>query len=69
MMEEINRIKTKFFQQLSGKIRLQTAAIQEWMGSVIRRLNQADHSLLKEATALLELALWKANLDYIQRER
>ena len=63
MMEEINRINevlpnTSYSQK--------TQVIQEWMGSVIYRLNHfksAHHSLLKEATTLLELALWKANLD------
>mmetsp|Transcript_21687 Transcript_21687/g.34017 ORF Transcript_21687/g.34017 Transcript_21687/m.34017 type:complete len:82 (+) Transcript_21687:1-246(+) len=36
------------------------------MESVIRRLNHyktEHHQILKEATTLLELALWKANLD------
>ena len=43
-----------------------TEEIQQWMRSVIRRLDhyKAEHkALLKEATTLLELALWKANLD------
>ena len=41
-------------------------AVQQWMGSVNRRLDhyKAEHQkILKEATTLLELALWKANLD------
>ncbi len=43
-----------------------TQVIRRWMRSVIYRLDncKAEHnSLLKEATTLLELALWKANLD------
>jgi len=42
-----------------------TEAIQQWMRSVIHRLDhyKAEHcELLKEATTLLELTLWKANL-------
>ena len=42
-----------------------TAAIQRWMRSVINRLDHykaEHHNLMKEATTLLELALWKANL-------
>ena len=53
-----------------------TRAIQQWMGSVIRRLDHykaENQKILKEATTLLELALWKANLDdneggVVQRE-
>ena len=60
---EINRIN----QILPNTIDLhKTEAIQEWMGSVIRQLNhyKTEHNnVLKEATTLLELALWKANLD------
>ena len=42
-----------------------TPPIQQWMRNVIHRLDhyKAEHlNLLKEATTLLELALWKANL-------
>jgi len=42
-----------------------TVVIQQWIRSVIRRLNhcKAEHKeLLKEATTLLELALWKAKI-------
>ena len=45
---------------------IKTQVIQQWMESVINRLDhcKAEHQkLLKEATTLLELALWKANLD------
>ena len=53
-----------------------TLAVQQWMESVSHRVNhyKADHrNFLKEATTLLELALWKANLDdneggVVQRE-
>ena len=44
-------------------------AIQQWMRIVISRLNhyKAEHQkMLKEATTLIELALWKANLDEIE---
>ena len=40
--------------------------IRGWIRSVIQRLNRykdQHQQLLKEATTLLELALWKANLD------
>ena len=45
-----------------------TEVVQQWETSVIQRLNhyKAEHiKLLKEAATLLELALWKANLDEI----
>eukprot|EP00984_Skeletonema_dohrnii_P013993 scaffold5857_cov74-Skeletonema_dohrnii-CCMP3373.AAC.1 len=45
---------------------LKTTEIREWMSSVISQLDhyKAEHkTILKEATTLLELALWKANLD------
>ncbi len=43
-----------------------TAVIRQWMERVIQRLYyfKSKHcALLKEFTTLLELALWKANLD------
>ncbi len=43
-----------------------TAVIQQWMRSVIRRIEHyknEHYALLKEFTTLLELALWKAKLD------
>jgi hypothetical protein len=43
-----------------------TVAIRRWMETVIRRIEhyKSEHrTLLKEAMTLLELALWKANLD------
>jgi hypothetical protein len=63
MGEEINRIN----QVLSNTgAREKTAAIQRWIQLVIARVEnyKTEHkALLKEATTLLELALWKANLD------
>eukprot|EP00986_Skeletonema_menzelii_P019271 scaffold27392_cov308-Skeletonema_menzelii.AAC.1 len=59
--EEINRIN----ETLPTLERVKTQAIQQWMKSAFRRLDhyKAEHRrLLKEATTLLELALWKANL-------
>jgi len=63
MTDEINRINqvlpnTDTFSR--------TLAVQQWIRTVISRLDhyKAEHrALLKEATTLLELALWKANLD------
>ena len=43
-----------------------TAAIQQWISSVLNRMEnyKAEHQiLLKEAMTLLELALWKAKLQ------
>eukprot|EP00986_Skeletonema_menzelii_P012350 scaffold6796_cov142-Skeletonema_menzelii.AAC.1 len=62
MNEEINRIN-ETLPTITGD---KTPAIQQWMGSAFHRLDhyKAEHQkLLKEATTLLELALWKANLD------
>eukprot|EP00985_Skeletonema_marinoi_P021720 scaffold13475_cov140-Skeletonema_marinoi.AAC.1 len=61
MEDEINRINRDLPTIGGGK----SAAIRQWMSSVVSRLNhyKAQHkALLKEATTLLELALWKANL-------
>ena len=56
MNNEINRInQTLPTVEQRGK----TEAIKQWMRSNFRRLHSM---LLKEATTLLELALWKANL-------
>eukprot|EP00986_Skeletonema_menzelii_P003821 scaffold1251_cov87-Skeletonema_menzelii.AAC.3 len=62
MNDEINRIN-----QVLPTIRTgdKTQAIRQWMKSAIGRLDHykaEHHRLLKEATTLLELALWKANL-------
>ena len=62
MLGEINLINQTLPTITSGK----TEAIQQWMESVISRLDnyKAEHkAILKEATTLLELALWKANLS------
>ncbi len=63
MKEEIDRInQTIPDTQCTAK----GAAINEWIESVLRRMEhyKAEHQiLLKEAMTLLELALWKANLD------
>ena len=62
MNDEINRINQTLPTITAGK----TEEIQQWMESVINRLDhlKAEHIiLLKEATTLLELALWKAKVD------
>ena len=62
MKDEINRIN----QTLPTIESMKTIEIRRWTESVINRLDhyRAEHkALLKEATTLLELALWKANLD------
>jgi len=51
--------------------REKTTPIQQWISLVLRRIARykSQHNrLLKEATTLLELALWKANLDERKRE-
>eukprot|EP00986_Skeletonema_menzelii_P015344 scaffold11531_cov157-Skeletonema_menzelii.AAC.3 len=61
MMGHINRIN----QVLPTLERGMTPEIQQWMRSVIDRLDRykAEHKrVLKDATTLLELALWKAKL-------
>ena len=63
MTGEINRIN----EVLPNTDYLQTTqVIRGWVRSVTHQLNhyKAEHQkVLKEATTLLELALWKANLD------
>ena len=61
MMDDINRINQVLPTITEGK----TSRIQQWMRSVIHRLDHykaEHHKLLKEVTTLLELALWMANL-------
>ncbi len=61
MEKEINRIN----QILPSRLQTNTE-IQQWMRSVSCRLDRfkdEHHKLLREATTLLELALWKANLN------
>ena len=63
MNNEINRIN-QVLPNIAGDTK--TQEIQQWMRTVIGRLahcKDEHHKLLKEATSLLELALWKANLD------
>ena len=63
MTGEINRIN----QDLPNTdTQEKTQVIRRWMSAAISRLDHyiaEHHKLLKEATTLLELALWKANLD------
>jgi hypothetical protein len=61
--EEINRINEVLSNTPSGG---KTAVIRQWITSVMGRIEhyKTEHkALLKEATTLLELALWKANFD------
>eukprot|EP00985_Skeletonema_marinoi_P025568 scaffold18912_cov80-Skeletonema_marinoi.AAC.2 len=63
MNEEINRINQVLPCTHEQE---KTPVIRDCMESVIRSINhyKAEHKeLLKDATTLLELALWKANLD------
>ena len=62
MTDEINRIN-QVLPTITGE---ETRAIQRWMRSVIDRLDRykTEHKrVLKEATTLLELVLWKAKLS------
>ena len=62
MNDEINSIN----QTLPTNRTEKTAEIQQWMETVFDRLDhyKGEHkALIKEPTTLLELALWKANLD------
>ena len=66
MNDEINRINQVLPTLSQQKRNGLTVVIQQWMRSAINRLNHfkaEHHKLLKEATTLLELALWKASLD------
>ena len=62
MIEEINRIN----QDLPNIDRQRkTAAIKQWMDSVIDKMDlykAEHHRYVKEAVTLLELAVWKAKL-------
>eukprot|EP00986_Skeletonema_menzelii_P013238 scaffold7578_cov192-Skeletonema_menzelii.AAC.2 len=63
MMNKVNRINQTLPTTSTSKDK--TGVIRHWMISVNRQLDyyKAEHQkLLKEATTLLELALWKANL-------
>ncbi len=63
MKEEIDRINQTLPDTRSEA---KAVAVRQWIRFVIRRMEhyKTEHRLLvKEATTLLELALWKANLD------
>jgi hypothetical protein len=63
MRQEINQINLILS---ITPAREKTTAIQRWIESVVGRIEHykvEHHALLKEATTLLELGLWKANLD------
>ena len=66
MNNEINRInQTLPTETLPRFLGDKTEEIQQWMEEVISRLDHykaEHHQMLKEATTLLELALWKAKL-------
>ena len=64
MMREINRINQVL--PTTNSDENTEATIQQWIRSVIRQIGhyKTEHkALLKEATTLLELALWKAKMD------
>ena len=68
MKGEINRINQVLPDTFAGE---NTAVTQEWIRSAIRRLDhyKVEHrSFLKEATTLLELALWKAKTEEKEEE-
>jgi hypothetical protein len=56
MSEEITRFNQVI---LPATPRRKTAAIQQWVQSVIAKM---EYYKLKEATATVELALWKAKI-------
>jgi len=63
MKDEVDRINLILPNTLAEE---KTVVIYQWIRSVIRKTDHykaAHKALLKEATTLLELALWKANLD------
>ena len=62
-INRINRINQVLPNTPAGEM---TNEIRQWMGSVIDKMDhyKAEHCrYVKEGTSLLELALWKANLD------
>mmetsp|Transcript_21865 Transcript_21865/g.36041 ORF Transcript_21865/g.36041 Transcript_21865/m.36041 type:complete len:148 (+) Transcript_21865:364-807(+) len=62
MTDEINRMN-QTLPTITGD---KTQAIRQWMGSASHLLDHyktEHHKLVKEATTLLELALWKTKLD------
>eukprot|EP00984_Skeletonema_dohrnii_P013105 scaffold5400_cov105-Skeletonema_dohrnii-CCMP3373.AAC.5 len=70
MMGEINRIN-QFLLTTNSDENENTEAIQQWIRSVTRQIGhyKTQHKeLLKDATTLLELALWKAKMDEKEEE-
>ena len=68
MMDEINRINQNLPTIPTGR---KTGVIQRRLRTVIRQLDyykNEHHNLLKEATTLLELALWKTELGYNRKD-
>ncbi len=68
MKDEINRIH-RYLPNTNRNEK--TAAIRQWMGRVMRRLEhyKSEHyALLKKNMTQLELALWKANLQQQEEE-
>eukprot|EP00985_Skeletonema_marinoi_P014465 scaffold7337_cov106-Skeletonema_marinoi.AAC.1 len=66
MKDEINSINQALHNAYSRYAPCKTLLIQQWIRSVIRRIDHyktEQKALLKEATTLLELALWKAKID------
>ena len=62
MIAEIDRIN----QVLPGTKRGKTAVIRQWMASLIDKMDfyKAEHiRCVEEGITMLELALWKANLE------
>ena len=63
MIQQINRINQVLPSTPAGS---KTTAIAQWMETIYRRFihyKKEHNKLLKVATSLLELALWKAKLD------
>ncbi len=68
MRVEIDRINQALPQTRASR---KTVEIRQWIRSVINSIehyNSEHSSLLREATTLLELALWKAILDNDENE-
>eukprot|EP00985_Skeletonema_marinoi_P015848 scaffold8298_cov90-Skeletonema_marinoi.AAC.2 len=65
MIAEINRIN-QVLPNPNTPVDEKTAAIKQWVDSVIEKMDQykaAHHRYVKEGLTLLELALWKAKLS------
>ena len=69
MIAEINRINQVLPNTPAYK---KTSVIQQWMQSVVDKMDhhKAEHCrYVKEGTTILELALWKANLEHKEADR